>query len=64
MCKYKYMGLKNICIKTFKHQYTTTVAVLQVIYVLEEFMDVSYANMYKFGFILRNGPTNVRKSGK
>ena len=27
-------------------------------------MDLSYVNMYKFGFIFRNGSTNVRKSGK
>ena len=27
-------------------------------------MDLSYVNMYKSGFIFRNRPTNVRKSGK
>ena len=27
-------------------------------------MDLSYVNMYKFGFIFRNGPNNVRKPGK
>ena len=27
-------------------------------------MDLRYVNMDKFGFIFRNGPTNVRKAGK
>ena len=34
-----------------------------MLYFLEEFMDLSYVNMYKFRFIFRNGPTTVRKSG-
>ena len=47
--------------RTFKHHYGDSIT--SDIF-LEEFMDLSYVNMYKFGFIFRNGLTNVRKSGK
>ena len=55
------MELKNICTRTFKHHYVGSIT--SYIF-LEEFMDLSYVNMYKFGFIFRNGLTIVRKSGK
>ena len=34
------------------------------IFFLEEFRDLSYVNMYKFGFMFLNGPTNVRNQVK
>ena len=55
------MRLRNICTGHFKHHYGGSIT--NYIF-LEEFMDLSYANMYKFGFIFRNGSTNVKKSGK
>ena len=55
------MGLRNICKGQFKHHYDGSITVFVI---MEEFMNLSYVNMYKFGFKFRNGPTNIRKSGK